>query len=265
MKRVVAFVIFAVLSSRSDACIWDRDSVAEEKKKSPELAAVILGPPPAPVATAPLEARIKHLEAEPNETSAGWLNDLAGAYLRLGKAREVVQLLEPVVSRFPNDYGIHANLGTAYHLLGRYKEAEREIARDLQINPNGHFGLEKYHLALLQYLSRDEVYRKNHVYVDEFTPAFFSEWNSLELMPSVRNLKNHPKLREGVIYMATLNPKEPACFVMAGIVALHSPDSPYARDLNLAAAAFEKAIKLGSLQRDVLAERVKLIRSHIGH
>ena len=30
-------------------------------------------------------------------------------------------------ARFANDYGVHANLGTAYHLMGRYADASREI------------------------------------------------------------------------------------------------------------------------------------------
>ena len=119
-----------------------------------------------------LSRRIQSLKANQRETDPAWWNDLAGAYLRIGQPREAANLLEPIISRFPDDYGVHANLGTAYHLLGRYAEAEREIARDLELNPNAHFGLEVYHLALLQYLSRDNDYRANHVFVDEFTPGF---------------------------------------------------------------------------------------------
>jgi hypothetical protein len=107
---------------------------------------------------------------------------------------------------------------------------------------------------------RDDAYRKTHVYVDELTPAFFAEWNLLELMPRTENV--HPKLAEGAIYMASLNPKEPACFVLLGIVCLQGHG--YDRDLNLAAAAFAKAIRLGSPQRDVLAKRIQMIRRHIG-
>jgi predicted Zn-dependent protease len=104
-----------------------------------------------------------------------WWNNLAGSYLRLGKPGEAVKILEPLTNRFANDYGIHANLGTAYHLLGRYVEAEREIRRDTEINTNAHFGLEKYHLALLQYLVRDENYKARHLYVDEFTKVFLAQ------------------------------------------------------------------------------------------
>ncbi len=77
--------------------------------------------------------------------------------------------LEGVLLKFPNNYGIHANLGTACHMLGRYAEAEQEIRRDLEINPEAHFGLEKYHLALLQYLAKPKDYQARHVYVDEWS------------------------------------------------------------------------------------------------
>ena len=42
------------------------------------------------------------------------------------------------------------------------------------MNPDAHFGLEKYHLALLQYLIRDAKYQSRHVYVDEFTAHFLT-------------------------------------------------------------------------------------------
>ena len=112
--------------------------------------------------------RIKNLEANRDEKNSVWWNNLAGAYLRLNQPATAVKLLEPVVSKFPNDYGIHANLGTAFHLLD-VQDAEKEIARDLEINPDAHFGLEKYHLALLQYLVRDADYKREHVYIDEFS------------------------------------------------------------------------------------------------
>jgi tetratricopeptide (TPR) repeat protein len=217
-----------------------------------------------------------------------------------------------VTNRFATNYGIHANLGTAYHLLGRYAEAEREIARDLEIDPNAHFGLEKYHLALLQYLIRDEDYRWRHVYVDEFTHSFLSEfvysatryyedeitnqianpnalkqefedaksmltktnfqsaWHEVgnkvekiaasDARPDYRkkwNLADDGHLEKGVIYMAGLNENEPACWVMLGMIATHTSDK------NLAIAAFEKAIQLGSPQQPILQGRVDALRQHI--
>ena len=55
--------------------------------------------------------------------------------------------------------------------------------------------------------------------------------------------------------MATLNRKEPACFVMAGVVANKG------RNRNLAKAAFKKAIELGSPQRVILEEQIAVLNT----
>ena len=171
--RRILFALLGFLDVRIGcACIWDSDTLLNERLHNPQLAQVILGGPPPPPDRGRLLKRIDSLKGNRRENDPAWWNDLAGAYLRLAEAKIAAELLEPVVQRFPNDYGIHANLGTAYHLLARYKDAEREIARDLEINPDAHFGLEKYHLALLQYLSRDSKYKLRHVYVDEFSQSF---------------------------------------------------------------------------------------------
>ena len=292
--------------------MWDSDTLRDEKKARPKMAEAILGNPPDLGDPIKLRKRITDLQSNRRENDAAWWNDLAGAHIRLGESKIAAELLESVVARFPDDYGIHANLGTAYHLLGRYAEAEKHIARDLEINPDAHFGLEKYHLALLQYLSRDAKYQSRHVFVDEFTYAFlnaghglfrFSEDTetysrkdaqfytnglvkaesdfesflklppddsnfryamktlaALDEMPAYRNkwnLATATNLQDGVIYMASLNPKDPACFVMLGVASWKQ------RDLNLAVKAFEKAIALGSPQKTLLEAKVKSIRKHI--
>jgi hypothetical protein len=288
------------------------------------MSQTILGGPPQPEDTAPYADRIKKLTATRNENDPMWWNDLAVAHIRLGELRAAVDLLEPAAKRFPNDYGVHANLGTAYHLMGRYADAEKEIARDLEINPDAHFGLEKYHLALLQFLIRDQGYQSRHVYVDELTPGFLlsdfifhkttylnaptqenglaasnltarSEIKSngpaklarlqndyllyarthtnaydlsLRLMDMAEldspqpytakwDLENYPKLKEGVLYMANMNPKEPACFQMLGVLCLMN------RDRHLAVAAFEKAIALGSPQKEVLQAHINVLNRFI--
>ena len=299
------------LGPTSRACIWDADTMVQERLRSSDMASVILKDPPAPPDPIPLRKRIATLTAAPRTNDPAWWNDLAGAHLRLGEPKEAVALLEGVTNRFPDDYGVHANLGTAYHLLGRYVDAEREIARDLEINPDAHFGLERYHLALLQYLMRDADYQSNHVYVDEWSYSFFTtrgyrvykadgklnstnaydlkdissdefqkyshgetnDWpaEEIEMMKAMQALATQPapayrfkwdlaadpKFREGIMYMATMNPKEPACFVMLGIACIRSGD------YNLAAAAYERAIKLGALPSWQLQMRIDSLRKYI--
>src|ERR1043165_3508318 len=133
LARIHLLIIFVVLlmPGRLEACLWDRDTLADERKKSPEMAELIFGPRPKPADPVSMRGRIASLRSQPKENDPSWWNDLAGAYIRFGEPGEAAKLLEPIVTKFPNDYGIHANLGTAYHLLGRYRDAEREIARDL--------------------------------------------------------------------------------------------------------------------------------------
>jgi hypothetical protein len=77
--------------------------------------------------------------------------------------------------------------------------------------------------------------------------------------PSYRyrwDLARGPKFAEGVIYMASLNRAEPACWVMLGLASVDNSD------LNLAAAAFRRAIDLGSPQAPILKRHLKAIRRH---
>ena len=295
------------------ACIWDAESLSHEKSRSHDLAQTILGTQQVLEDTNKLRSRIKELEANRQESDPNWWNNLAGAYLRLGQPESAVELLEPAAQRFSDGYGIHANLGTAYHLLGRYQDAEKEIARDLEINPNAHFGLEKYHLALLQYLVRDGKYQSRHVYVDEMTATFLASYYggrleapdradanftvmatdytngiaeaeadyesllkakaddykianalgtvaALDTPPAYRakwNLGTDTNFENGVIYMAQMNPREPACLTMLGVAAWAK------RDYHLAVSAFEKAIAADSPQTELLNKRIEGLRHHI--
>ena len=293
--QVVSGALFAaslsaLLAVPSRACIWDTNTLEEERLTSPKMAAAILDEPQKPD-EGRLRERIARLEAAPRKDDPAWWNDLAGAHLRLGEPQKAVELLEPLLTRFPKDYGLHANLGTAYHLLGRYQEAEREIARDLEINPKAHFGLERYHLALLQYLVRDKDYQARHVYVDEWSEAFRSEQlerfagittfhssapGAAKVRPAHENheavlkglstqstltdapppyrkrwnLATDKKFTEGVIYMASLNREQPACWVMLGIASVANGD------FNLGIAAYRRAIELDSPQSDLLRKHI---------
>ena len=317
MQRLLA-LICATTSVSVVGCIWDGRTLQEEKKSRPDLAAIILHTAKSKPTDPAIRQDIERWRARPQPDNVEWINNLAGAYIRTGQPAEAEKLLEPARDRFPDDYGVRANLGTAYHLLGRYVEAEREIAKDLEINPEAHFGLEKYHLALLQYLSRNPDYQRRHLYIDEWTDEFF--WMRGERLRSLPNSAKHsvpaevlphdykPQTREqidsakknavpewrerfpnekviddvlesegdappayrykwdlttdtnlirGVLYMAELNPNQPAAIVMAGVIAAR--EGSY----NLAVAAFQRAINLGSPQADLLQWHITALEKHI--
>jgi tetratricopeptide (TPR) repeat protein len=261
-------LLFVFVPTLAHACIWDADTLADERKAKPALADLILNETPARPDPKPFRERIAKLKAEPRENDPAWWSDLAGAHLRLGEAAEAAKILEPLVSKFPNDYGIHANLGTAYHLLGRYADAERHIARDLEINPEAHFGLEKYHLALLRYLNRDAEFQKEHVYLEAWSDSLsdddafsFPSYAQGATNKFDQQFQRATNLLEGAMYMAELNPNQPACWVMLGLICTRHGEA----DLNLAKAAFQRAIRTGSSQQAALGKRIAAIDGHIGH
>jgi hypothetical protein len=172
LPKILRSVVLLLSAITITACIWDATTLENEKARRPSLAAVILNTNSPVVDPAPFLKRIADLNASPRTNDVNWWNDLAGAHLRLNQPDQAAKLLAPIVDRFADNYGIHANLGTALHLLGNYAEAEREIRRGLQLNPQAHFGLERYHLALLQYLIRDNDYKRRHVFVEEWTISF---------------------------------------------------------------------------------------------
>lgn len=304
------FLVFA-FAGFAQACITDSKSFSSDQRQHPTISEAILNPTVEKPDVKALTLDIQKIKAAPKTGDVAWWNELAGAYLRLNQPNDAVKILEPLTRRFPNDYGICANLGTAYHLQGRYVDAEKEIRRDLEINPNAHAGCEKYHLALLQYLSRDNDYQMRHVYLEEFTEPFLAgriqfmralpqPWvlaqhenvladadrkkledkvhrllqktSGVRLSPDNRSdlldlamsdkapgylnkwdLGHDAKLDGAVISMASIYPREPACKVMLGMVALAHGD------MHLAKAAFEQAIQLGSPQAPLLKAEIRRI------
>src|SRR5688572_12979668 len=104
--RIHVGVVLVFSAFTAMACLWDSDTLENEKEKSTKMADVILGAGSVPPDPKPLRERIKTLRATPREDDPVWWNDLAGAHLRLGETEQAVQLLEPLAERFPNDYGV---------------------------------------------------------------------------------------------------------------------------------------------------------------
>src|SRR5690242_2647114 len=245
MRKLLRILLAVFFCFNAGACIWDAQSMWHEKLRNHDLSKAILGEKPVKEDTNQLRATIKSLEANRRENDADWWNNLAGAHLRLNEPQAAVTLLEPVIGKFPNNYGIHANLGTAYHLLGRYEDAEKEIARDLEINPDAHFGLEKYHLALLQYLVRDEKYKSRHVYVDEYTASFIinsgsggsfdssSEWSEQKAASEAQKYGTLEAAEAAYRSISEANIDRSEILEALATVAVSDPPPAYRKDLNL--------------------------------
>jgi len=157
------------------ACLWDRDTPADEAKGLPEVVAVLTGRfernPPLfyEMRLARVRAR---LQLHPEDLAA--YDDAGVACDRLGRGDEAVawmaDKLQQMEKRSASDperkehlYRYHANVGTfLVHRWARrgadrakldeVKAARDEIARALVINPDAHFGREKYQLRALEWV-----------------------------------------------------------------------------------------------------------------
>ena len=171
IRQILSVLFLLVFISNASACIWDDLAQETGKKKRAKLADLLFSRTPSLFPDEALRKRLAVIESEKMEEDPLWHNNVAGIHLRLGEPEKALTILTSAVVKFPQDYGVLANLGSAYTLLGKYDEAEKAIRSALE-STNEHHYAEEYHLALLQYLNRPLDYQKRHVYVDEFSVAF---------------------------------------------------------------------------------------------
>lgn len=77
-------------------------------------------------------------------------SDLAAVLLHLGEIDRAIELLEGVEREQPGEYITAANLGTAYELAGRNRDALEWIREGIRRNPEAHQGTEWLHENVLE-------------------------------------------------------------------------------------------------------------------
>jgi tetratricopeptide (TPR) repeat protein len=150
----VAFFAVSVLTpSRAEACGWSYESYHEEAVALPCVYAVLLGSFPQHT-NEYFEAQIKAADAA-LLLSPYWLEGLqlkGLALMKLSKLKEAEEVFLQHLKIDPDGYASHANLGTLYTFTGDYEKALSHIDKAMEIEPNAHFGREKYHRMLVVYL-----------------------------------------------------------------------------------------------------------------
>lgn len=176
MRRTLAvFLALILLPGVAAACLWDRDTLADEARGLPDVVAAITGRFPR---NPPLYYRMR-LDRLKSAIDSGSVtldayDDAGVACDRLGLGDEAVEFMRKKqdylnASKFTGDtlrdhtYRYHANLGTflAHRWVragaDRSKMADLEQARDeiaaaLAINPDAHFGRERYQLKAIEWI-----------------------------------------------------------------------------------------------------------------
>lgn len=141
------------------ACLWDYDTLAMERQKFPSVLELITGKflrhSPEYYAWR-IEDRQKKLAALPpdagNDIRLPLRDYLAVAYDKLGRHDEAIAFGEETLALDPQRYESVANLGTFYIHDGQLEKGLELIQEAIRINPDAHFGREKYQQYLVEYL-----------------------------------------------------------------------------------------------------------------
>ena len=78
-------------------------------------------------------------------------DDLAVAYQKTGKTDKAIEVMLAKETIKPGVYETYSNLGTFYILKGEFAKGLPYIDKALAINPDAHFGREKYQKWLVEY------------------------------------------------------------------------------------------------------------------
>lgn len=146
-----ATAVTALAAAVSLACLWDRDTLREESLGKKEIAAVVNGQL-GKHSTAFYEAKVTYTRALVDKGTAPKerYDDLAVALARTGKIDEAIAVLAEKEKKFPGEYTTEANLGTFLAMKGDLDGAIQHLEAGIKINPDAHFGREKYQVQLLK-------------------------------------------------------------------------------------------------------------------
>ena len=152
-RILLASGLLALSTATLMACIWDRDTLAAEQARLPGIAELITG-------EFPRHSRLFHEWRRDRckqfignrSAKVSTYDDLAVSLHKLGDHKTAIAIMEAKELLFPGLYETRSNLGTFYIYTGQLDEALKYIRQALAINPNAHFGREKYQQWLVEWV-----------------------------------------------------------------------------------------------------------------
>ncbi len=142
-----------LLPSAAFACLWDYDTLLQERSRFPDTIELITGKF---LRHSPefyqwrIQDRLQKIQYEPE--NLGYHDDLAVAYDKSGQHQLAIATMQAILREKPRRYETIANLGTFHIHAGQLEEGLKYIDQALRINPNAHFGREKYQKYLVEYI-----------------------------------------------------------------------------------------------------------------
>ncbi|HUE74533.1 MAG TPA: hypothetical protein VMP01_26940 [Pirellulaceae bacterium] len=151
-RRLIALVLVFLIPAAALACLWDSETLKQERSRFPSTLELITGKF-LRHSPAFYEWRIKDrqekLKTDPK--NVGYYDDIAVSYEKIGQHDKAIETILAKEEIQPGLYETYSNLGTFYILAGDFEKGLPYIDKALAINPDAHFGREKYQKWLVEY------------------------------------------------------------------------------------------------------------------
>lgn len=157
---LLLMLLLLLLPSPARACMWDSDTLDDEVRGLPEAYTLVVtdrwfrhGDAYYRHRVATLPARI---EATPGDLDL--YDDLAVAHERLGDRVAAIAVMDRKLARLATapdrdqEYRAWANRGTFLAHAGRFDEALVDLEKALALNPDAHFGRERFQVMAIRYV-----------------------------------------------------------------------------------------------------------------
>lgn len=148
-----ALIVCAAVPGLTQACLWDSDTLATESARFPNVAGMMTGVFPRhskEFHTWRVQQKLPLVDA--GRAGASDYDDLAVSQHKLGDHQAAIATMMAKEQKVSGLYETYSNLGTFYIYLGELSTAQKWIEKALVINPNAHFGREKYQRWLVMWL-----------------------------------------------------------------------------------------------------------------
>lgn len=151
-KTLLALACILAAPAIAFACLWDHDTLKQERARFPSVLELITGKflrHSKDFYEWRIKDRKQKLAEDP--TNLAYHDDLAVAYQKTGQQALAIETMLAKEKLSPDLYETHSNLGTFYILAGDFEKGLPYIDKALAINPDAHFGREKYQKWLVEY------------------------------------------------------------------------------------------------------------------
>jgi len=141
------------LASFAFGCMWDSDTLLQERSRFPDTLELITGKflrHSVDFYQWRIRDRLQKISNDPYDLAS--YDDLAVAYDKTGQHQQAIDTMLEKDKRKPGLYETEANLGTFYIHAGQLEKGLEHIGRAIEINPDAHFGREKYQKLFVEYV-----------------------------------------------------------------------------------------------------------------